>query len=80
MPNITLSITEKLKMEMDKHSSVKWSSAVRNIIEQKLADFYAAEKIARMSKFNWKDWKSIEKKISKSAAKHAEALLNEGNR
>jgi hypothetical protein len=79
MPNITLAISEELKNEMEKHSSVKWSSAVRNIIEQKLTDFAEAEKIAKKSKFTMKDWKLIEKKISKNLAKHAEALLNEGN-
>ncbi len=77
MPNITLVISERLKIEMDKHSSVKWSSAVRNIIEQKLADFADAEEIAKKSKFDWKDWKPIGKRISKDAAKHAEALLGE---
>ena len=32
MPNITLSISEELKKEMEKYSSVKWSSAVRNVM------------------------------------------------
>lgn len=80
MPNITLSISEGLKKEMKKYSSVKWSSAVRNIIEQKIDEFEEAERIARKSKLSWKDWKPVSTKISKNAAKHAEALLNEGNR
>ena len=79
MKNITLVISDELKTEMEKHSSVKWSSAVRNIIEQKIADFYEAERIAKKSRFSWKDWKVIEKKVSKAAARHAEALLNESN-
>jgi hypothetical protein len=77
MPNLTLAISEELKLEMEEHSSVKWSSAVRNIIEQKLADFEESEELAKKSKFSWKDWKAIGHKISKTAAKHAEALLNE---
>ncbi len=80
MPNITLSISEELKKEMEKYSSVKWSSAVRNVIEQKIADFEEAESIAKKSRLNWKSWKLINAKISKNAAKHAEALLNENNR
>ena len=80
MPNITLAISKELKMEMDKHSSVKWSAAVRNIIEQRLRDFIEAERLSRGSRFNLKDWKMISKKISRNAAKHAEALLNESNR
>jgi hypothetical protein len=79
MPNITLSISKELKSEMEQHSSVKWSSAVRSIIEQKIADFDESERIAKKSKFGWKDWNPIGTKISKSAAKHAEALLNESN-
>ena len=79
MPNLTLVITEKLKLEMKKHSSVKWSSAVRNVIEQKLEDFAEAEKIAKKSRFSSKDWKAIGKKISKNSGKHAEALLSESN-
>ena len=47
MPNVTLVISEELKSEMEKHLLVKWSSAVRNIIEQKMADFAEAEKIAK---------------------------------
>ena len=79
MPNITLSINEELKKEMEKYSSVKWSSAVRNVIEQKIADFEEAESLAKKSRLNWKTWKLISTKISKNAAKHAEALLNENN-
>lgn len=79
MPNITLSISEDLKKEMEKYSAVRWSSAVRNIIEQKIADFEEAESIAKKSKLSWKSWKLISTKISKNAAKHAEGLLNESN-
>lgn len=79
MPNITLSISEELKKEMEKYSSIRWSSAVRNVIEQKIMDFEEAERIAKKSRFNWKAWKLISAKISKNAAKHAEALLNESN-
>ena len=79
MPNITLSISEELKKEMEKYSSVKWSSAVRNVIEQKIADFEEAESLAKKSRLNWKTWKLISTKISKNAAKHAEELLNENN-
>lgn len=79
MPNLTLVISERLKLEMDKHPSVKWSSAVRTIIEQKLADFAEVEEIAKKSRFSWKDWELIGKKISKNAAKHAEALLSESH-
>ncbi|MGC8537915.1 MAG: hypothetical protein ACP5MZ_02945 [Candidatus Micrarchaeia archaeon] len=79
MPNITLVISKELKMEMKRHPSVKWSSAVRNAIEQKLADFREAESIAKRSKFSLKDWKPISEKLSRDTAKHAKALLHESN-
>ncbi len=79
MTNITLAITAELKKQMEKHSSIKWSSVIRNIIEQKLKDFAEADNIARKSRFSVKDWNKINQKISKSAAKHAEALLHESN-
>lgn len=79
MPNLTLVISEELKLEMERHPSIKWSSAVRNIIEQKLAEFGEVEEIARKSKLTWKHWKPIEKQIAKRAAEHAKALLNETN-
>jgi len=79
MPNLTLVITDELKKQMDKHSSIKWSSAVRNIIEQKLRDFAEAESIAKRGRLSAKDWDKISQKISKAVARHAEALLNESN-
>ena len=79
MPNITIRVSEELKEEMEKHSSVKWSSAIRSIIERKLSDFDETDRIARKSRFSMKDWKLIEKKLSKNAAEHAKALLNESN-
>lgn len=80
MPNITLVITEELKKQMKKHPSIKWSSAVRNIIEQKLKGFAEADSIAKKSRFSVKDWSKISQKLSKATAKHAEALLYESNR
>jgi len=79
MPNITLSVNNDLKHEMDKHSSVKWSTAVRSIIQQKLLDFAESERVARKSRLSFKDWEKINPKLSKSAARHAEALLHESN-
>ncbi len=66
-------------IEMKKHPSIKWSSAVRNIIKQKLKDFEEADRIGRKSKLTIRDFAVISKKISKAAAKHAEALLHESN-
>ena len=80
MVNITLSIDSELKAEMDKHPSIKWSSVVRSVIQQKLFDFVESERIAKKSKLTMKDFEGIGKRISKAAGKHAGALLNESHR
>ena len=49
MPNITLSIPEETKRRMEKHPHVKWSSAIRAIIERRLDDFEETERLAQKS-------------------------------
>ncbi|MBI5872404.1 hypothetical protein HZB88_04980 [archaeon] len=79
MPNITLSITKEAKSKMDKHPEVRWSNAVRAVIEQKIADFEEAEKLAKKSLLTEKDVEVLSLKVNRAMAKHARRLLNEGN-
>ncbi len=80
MVNLTLSIPAETKVRMNKHKHVKWSSAIRTIIERKLNDFEEAERIAKKSNLKMSDFSEINKKIDMAMAKHAEELLNEYNR
>jgi single-stranded DNA-specific DHH superfamily exonuclease len=77
MVNLTLSIPAETKARMDKHTEIKWSNAIRNLIEQKLNDFEEAEALANKLDLSEKDLKPILNKINKDMAKHAEALLHE---
>ena len=77
MPNITLSITEEVKKKMDAHPEVRWSNAVRTIIEQKLRDFEETERLAQKSRLTQKDLDKIIAKVNKDMAVHAKRLLNE---
>lgn len=77
MVNITFAIPEETKKRMEKYKEIKWSSAIRNLIEQKLDDFEEAEKLANKLDLSKEDLDPIIKKINKEMAKHAEALLNE---
>lgn len=79
MPNLTLSITEEAKKMMDSHPSIKWSSVVRSVIEEKLEAFEEAEKLAGKSRLNASDFESISGKIDSSAEKHAKRLLHESH-
>jgi hypothetical protein len=76
MVNLTLSIPAKTKARMDKHKHIKWSSAIRTIIERKLNDFEEAERIAKKSNLKMSDFDEISKKIDIAMAKHAEELLH----
>ena len=80
MVNLTLSIPKETKERMDKHKHIKWSNAIRTIIERKLNDFEEAEKIAKRSNLKMSDFNEISKKIDVAMAKHAEELLHEYNR
>jgi len=79
MVNVTLSIPAQTKARMDKHTEIKWSNAIRTIIERKLNDFEEAERIAKKSNLKMSDFDEISKKIDVAMAKHAEALLNGNN-
>ena len=79
MPNLTLSITEETKRRMQKHPSIKWSNAVRTLIEKKLADFEEADRLAGSGRLTMGSLKPILARVDAAAAKHAKALLNEGN-
>jgi len=76
MVNVTLSIPAETKARMDKHKHIKWSSAIRTIIERKLNDFEEAENIAKRSNLKMGDFNEISKKIDMAMAKHAEELLH----
>jgi len=78
MRNITLSITDETKSKMESHPEVRWSNAVRVIIERKLHDFKVAETLAQKSRLTEKDVQMLSEKVNKAMGKHAKGLLNEG--
>lgn len=77
MPNITLSVSSETKRRMDAHPHIRWSNAVRAIIEKKLADFEEAERLGRKSRLTGKDVERLSMKVNRAMGKHAEELLNE---
>lgn len=79
MPNITLSVSEETRRRMDAHPEVRWSNAVRIIIERKLAEFELAERLARKSRLTEKDAGLLSAKVDREMAAHAKRLLHEGN-
>ena len=77
MVSMTLSIEEKLRKRMKKHSHIKWSEVARSAIRQQLDDIEEMERIASESKLREKDIKKLAGKIDKEMAKHFEELAHE---
>ncbi|MFH1246854.1 MAG: hypothetical protein V1644_00600, partial [Candidatus Micrarchaeota archaeon] len=55
MANITLYIPDELKHKMDEHREMRWSMAIRNIIEEKLEELAKFESLVKKSKLTEKD-------------------------
>lgn len=79
MPNVTLSFSTETKRKMTAHPHVRWSSVVRSIIEQKLADFEEAERLAKKGGLSWQDLEPIVQKVKKDTQKHVRRLLYEAH-
>lgn len=77
MPNITLSVTDNMKERMEEHPAVRWSNAVRAVIEAKLHDFEVAEKLVQKSRLTEKDVEQLSATVGKSIARHAAGLLQQ---
>ena len=79
MPNMTLAISDKTKGRMEKHKHMKWSRAVRAIIEKRLDDFEEVERLSRKSKFTQKDADEMAEMVNADIRKHVKGLMNESH-
>lgn len=77
MANVTLSISDELKARMAEHPHVRWSAAIRSLIEHQLDAFEEAERAAQKSRLTEKDVDELSQKVRKHMAKRMEALLRE---
>ncbi|MHA1651524.1 MAG: hypothetical protein ACTSYB_15140 [Candidatus Helarchaeota archaeon] len=70
MANITLSIPDKLKREMNKFPEINWSEVVRASIKQKLADLKFLRALSSESEITYEDAEKLGRKVSELLAKH----------
>ena len=77
MPNITLSIPEKLHELMKKHSQIRWSEIARRAIELEAKKMEIVEEIASKSKLTMEDVMDLDSKVKKKMRAHFDALRNE---
>ena len=79
MANITLYIPDELKQKMDKHKEMRWSMAIRSIIEEKLEKLERTNKLASKSELTWEDVRILSHKVNKGMGKRARELLSEAS-
>ena len=65
MVNLTLSLSDELKRNMERHLDIKWSEVARRAIENKLKEIEIEERILSKSKLTMKDVEEISNKIKK---------------
>jgi hypothetical protein len=68
MVNITLSIPEELKKEMDKFPEINWSEIARGAIKTRLIMLLKFKKFVRESKISKEDALILGKKVNKEVA------------
>ena len=69
MPNITLSVSEELKEEMDQSREINWSEVARTAIREKISQLKILKSIATKSKLTRTDALELGKKINESLHK-----------
>ncbi len=69
MANITLTIPEDLRTEIQKHREVNWSAVMRRAMTEHLRKLHIAEAIASKSKLTQKDIAELDKLVKKGIAK-----------
>lgn len=69
MANITLTIPDQLKKEIQKHKEVNWSAVVRRAMTEHLTKLSIADHIAAKSKLTKKDVEELDKLVKKGIAK-----------
>ena len=69
MANITLTIPEDLRSELQKHKEVNWSAVMRKAMSEHLRKIHIADAIASKSKLTQKDIAELDRLVKKGIAK-----------
>ncbi|MEK6954461.1 MAG: hypothetical protein AABX01_05605 [Candidatus Micrarchaeota archaeon] len=76
MANVTLFIPDELKRRMSRHKDIRWSSAIRTLIEDRLDMYEESEILAQGSRLTDKDVAFLTQKVDAATRKHVKALMN----
>ena len=69
MANITITIPEDLKEDLQSHKEVNWSAVTRKAMQEHLTKLHIAEAIAKKSKLTKKDIQELDRLVKKGIAK-----------
>ncbi|MHA1783999.1 MAG: hypothetical protein ACTSVY_09755 [Candidatus Helarchaeota archaeon] len=70
MANITLSIPDELKKEMNEFPEINWSEVARASIKQKIADLKFLRAFTSESEITYENAKKLGREVSELLAKH----------
>jgi len=71
MPNVTVSVDDSLKAQMDNHPEINWSEVARQAIREKIHDLEVMEQLVEGSELTQEDVEELAAQIDRSATKQA---------
>ena len=77
MPNVTVSVDDALKDQMDDHPEINWSEVARQAIREKIHDLEVMEQLVEGSELTEEDIDELAAKIDRAATEEAMADFDE---
>lgn len=74
MPNITLSIPEDLKKEMDELDFINWSAMIREVIKKRILLLKKIKEFTKDSEFTEEDALRLGREVNKAVAKRYKVM------
>ncbi|MFB6201315.1 MAG: hypothetical protein ABEI98_04820 [Halorhabdus sp.] len=71
MPNVTVSVDDSLKEQMDDHPEINWSEVARQAIREKIHDLEVMEELVEGSELTEEDVDELAAEINRRATEQA---------
>lgn len=71
MPNVTISVDDSLKAQMDDHPEINWSEVARQAIREKIHDLEVMEQLVEGSELTQEDVEELADQIDRAVTKQA---------
>ena len=77
MPNVTVSVDDSLKDQMDDHPEINWSEVARQAIREKIRDLRVMKELVEGGELTEDDIEELAARIDREATEEAMADLDE---